>query len=224
MLILLAEDEEAMADAVTAYLSCYHMTVDWARNGTEALEAARQKTYDVMVLDIMMPGMDGITLLRQLRKEGSDVPALFLTAKTSLRDKVEGFNAGSDDYLTKPFAMEELLLRVRALNRRGKILPETGLTFGGLELDESICALRFGGETCPLSRREYQLMEHFMRHPRVYFPADKLLDRVWGMDAVFEQGTVWAHVSYLRKKLEALGAPVTITSKRGIGYALEEIG
>ncbi len=223
MLILLAEDEEAMAEAIAEYLSFHRITVDWAPDGPEALEAARQKAYDVLVLDIMMPGMDGVSVLRQLRSEGNGAPALFLTAKNALRDKVEGFQAGSDDYLTKPFAMEELLLRIQALGRRGKTLQPPQLTVGDTVLDENAYALRVGEKTCSLNHREYQLMEHFMRHPRIYFSADRLLDRVWGMDSAFEQGTVWVHVSYLRKKLESLGAHVTITSKRGIGYALEEI-
>ncbi len=223
MLILLAEDEQAMAEAIAEYLSYHRTTVDWVADGTEALEAARQKNYDVMVLDIMMPGMDGVTLLRHLRAEGNSTPVLFLTAKTALRDKIQGFSAGGDDYLTKPFAMEELQARVTALSRRGRPLQEAGISLGNLLLDENAYALRVGDRVCPLSHREYQLMEHFMRHPRIYFSADTLLDRVWGMDAAFEQGTVWVHISYLRKKMEAVGARVTIRSKRGIGYALEEM-
>lgn len=223
MLLLLAEDEEAMADAIVAYLSYHKMTVDWAPDGLAAMEATRQKNYDVMILDIMMPGMDGVTLLRRLRAAGNTAPALFLTAKSELRDKVQGFEAGSDDYLTKPFAMEELLVRINALGRRGKPYQGECMTLADLMLDQSAVALRVGEKSCPLSHREYQLMEHFMRHPRMYFSADRLLDHVWGMDAFFDQGTVLAHISYLRKKLELLDAHVAIRSRRGIGYALEEI-
>ncbi len=223
MFLLLAEDEEAMADAIVAYLSYHKMTVDWVPDGLEALEAASRKAYDVMILDIMMPGMDGITLLRRLRAGGNTAPALFLTAKSELWEKVQGFEAGSDDYLTKPFAMEELLVRINALGRRGKPFQGEYMSLADLMLDQSAVMLRVGEKSCPLSHREYQLMEHFMRHPRMYFSADQLLDRVWGMDAFFDQGTVWAHISYLRKKLEMLDAHVVIRSKRGIGYALEEV-
>ena len=223
MLLLLAEDEEAMADAIVGYLSYHKMTVDWASDGLAAMDAALQKNYDVMILDIMMPGMDGITLLRRLRATGNTAPALFLTAKSELRDKVHGFEAGSDDYLTKPFAMEELLVRVNALARRGKPFHGECMSLADLMLDKSAVMLRVGEKSCPLSHREYQLIEHFMRHPRMFFSADQLLDNVWGMDAFFDQGTVWAHISYLRKKLEMLDAHVVIRSKRGIGYALEEI-
>lgn len=190
MLLLLAEDEEAMADAIVAFLSYHNITVDWVSDGLEAKEAAMQKAYDVMILDIMMPGMDGITLLRRLRASGNTAPVLFLTAKSELRDKVQGFEAGSDDYLTKPFAMEELLLRIHALARRGEPFQGECMSLADLTLDKSSVMLRVGEKSCPLSHREYQLMEHFMRHPRMYFSADQLLDHVWGMDAFFDQGTV----------------------------------
>ena len=222
MRLLLAEDEEAMADAVTAFLEYHHYEVDWANNGIDALEHARMGIYDVLILDIMMPGMDGLTVLRTLRGEGSTTPVLLLTAKGEIRDKVIGFESGSDDYLTKPFALEELRVRIEALARRGQVYQGEQTSFGNLVLDKSGCALRVGENSCPLSNREYQLIELFMRNPRMYFSADTLLDRVWGMDADVEYGTVWVHISGLRKKLETLGADVEIRSKRGVGYALEE--
>ena len=222
MRLLLAEDEEAMADAVAAYLEYHHYEVDWAGNGTDALEAARMGSYDVLILDIMMPGMDGLTVLRTLRAEGNTTPVLLLTAKGEIRDKVLGFESGSDDYLTKPFALEELRVRIDALTRRGQNYQGEQITLGNLTLDKSGCALRVDGKTSPLSNREYHLIELFMRNPHVYFSADTLLNRVWGMDAEVEYGTVWVHISGLRKKLESLGAHVEILSKRGVGYALEE--
>ncbi len=222
MRLLLAEDEEAMADAVAAYLEYHHYEVDWAGNGTDALEAARMGSYDVLILDIMMPGMDGLTVLRTLRAEGNITPVLLLTAKGEIRDKVLGFESGSDDYLTKPFALEELRVRIDALTRRGQNYQGEQITLGNLTLDKSGCALRVDGKTSPLSNREYHLIELFMRNPHVYFSADTLLNRVWGMDAEVEYGTVWVHISGLRKKLESLGAHVEILSKRGVGYALEE--
>ena len=222
MRLLLAEDEEAMAEAVIAYLEYHHYEVDWANNGTDALETARMGIYDVLVLDIMMPGMDGLTVLRTLRGEGNTTPVLLLTAKGEVRDKVLGFESGSDDYLTKPFALEELRVRIDALTRRSQNYQGEQMAFGNLILDKSGYALRVGEKSCSLSHREYHLIELFMRNPHIYFSADTLLDRVWGMDAEVEYGTVWVHISGLRKKLESLGADAEIQSKRGVGYALEE--
>ena len=222
MRLLLAEDEEAMAEAIIAYLEYHHYEVDWASNGTDALETARMGIYDVLVLDIMMPGLDGLTVLRTLRGEGNTTPVLLLTARGEVQDKVAGFESGSDDYLTKPFALEELRVRIDALTRRGQNYQGEQTALGDLTLDKSGCALRVGEKSCPLSNREYHLIELLMRNPHVYFSVDTLLDRVWGMDAEVEYGTVWVHISGLRKKLESLGAHVEILSKRGVGYALEE--
>ena len=222
MRLLLAEDEEAMAEAVVAFLEYHHYDVDWVNNGTDALETARMGAYDVLILDIMMPGMDGLTVLRTLRGEGNTTPVLLLTAKGEIRDKVEGFESGSDDYLTKPFAMDELRVRVDALTRRGQTWQGDQASFGNLVLDRSGYALRAGEKSCSLSHREFHLIELFMRNPHIFFSADTLLDRVWGMDAEVDYGTVWVHISGLRKKLESLDAGVEIRSKRGVGYALEE--
>ena len=222
MRLLLAEDEEAMAEAVVAFLEYHHYDVDWVNNGTDALETVRMGAYDVLILDIMMPGMDGLTVLRTLRGEGNTTPVLLLTAKGEIRDKVEGFESGSDDYLTKPFAMDELRVRVDALTRRGQTWQGDQASFGNLVLDRSGYALRAGEKSCPLSHREFHLIELFMRNPHIYFSADTLLDRVWGMDAEVDYGTVWVHISGLRKKLESLDAGVEIRSKRGVGYALED--
>ena len=180
MRLLLAEDEEAMADAVVAYLEYHHYEVDWAGNGTDALETARMGSYDVLILDIMMPGMDGLTVLRTLRAEGNTTPVLLLTAKGEIRDKVAGFESGSDDYLTKPFALEELRVRIDALTRRGQNYQGEQVTLGNLTLDKNGCALRVDGKNSPLSNREYHLIELFMRNPHVYFSADALLDRDCG--------------------------------------------
>ena len=222
MRLLLAEDEEMLAEAVTAYLSFHGHQIDWAEDGLAALDKALSETYDCLILDVMMPGMDGISMLKQYRKEGGMAPAIFLTAKSAMDDKTLGFEAGGDDYLTKPFALEELLLRINAMAKRGRVILSAKITFSDLVLDRDACMLWCGSASCPLSRREFQLLEFFMRNPRVYFSADALLDRVWGFDAEVEQGTVWVHISYLRKKFETLGAHAIIASKRGIGYALEE--
>ena len=222
MRLLLAEDETMMAEAVSEYLSFHGHQVDWAEDGLDALDKARSNAYDCLILDIMMPGMDGVSMLKQYRKEGGMAPAIFLTAKSAMDDKTLGFEAGGDDYLTKPFALAELLLRINAMAKRGRAILSAKITFSDLVLDRDACILWCGGASCPLSRRELQLLEFLMRNPHLYFSADVLLDRVWGLDAEVEQGTVWVHISYLRKKFETLGAHAVIASKRGIGYALEE--
>lgn len=222
MRLLLAEDEEMMADAVIAFLSYYGHQVDWAEDGLSALEKAQSNAYDCLILDVMMPGMDGVHVLKELRAVGIPAPAIFLTAKGELSDKLRGFQVGGDDYLTKPFALEELAVRIQAMARRGKIMDISRLTFADLVLEKETRSLRVGNKNCTLSRREYQLMAFFMQNPGLFFSADTLLDRVWGMTAEVEQGTVWAHISYLRSKLDALDAHAVIQSKRGFGYALEE--
>ncbi len=222
MRLLLAEDEKMMAEAVVAYLSYHGHQVECAEDGRTALEMAVLNDYDCLILDVMMPGMDGVSALKQYRKDGGMAPAIFLTAKSALEDKAHGFQAGGDDYLTKPFALEELLLRINAMAKRGRAILTKKMTFSDLTLDRDACALWCGNASSPLSHRELRLLEFFMRNPRVYFSADALLDRVWGIDAKAEQGTVWVHISYLRKKFELLGAHAVIASKRGIGYALEE--
>lgn len=222
MRLLLAEDEEMMADAVIAFLSYHGHQVDWAEDGLITLQKAQKNEYDCLILDVMMPGMDGVSVLQELRTGGNLAPAIFLTAKSELADKRQGFQAGGDDYLTKPFAMEELVMRVQAITRRGQSMDTSMLRFSDLVLSKETCSLKVGKESCLLSHREYQLISFLMQNPKIFFSADMLLDRVWGMNSEVEQGTVWAHISYLRRKLETLGAHAAIQSKRGIGYALEE--
>ncbi|MBR3016487.1 MAG: response regulator transcription factor [Clostridia bacterium] len=222
MHILLAEDEQAMAEAIVAFLQYHQYTVDWVDNGTDAYDQASRIPYDGLILDIMMPGMDGLTVLSRLRRDGKTMPVLLLTAKGEVEHRIAGFEQGADDYLPKPFDMTELMMRVRAMLRRRDTYHSDLLTLGDMALDQSKCALSVGSASASLSRREFQLMEFLMNNPGIYFSADTLLDRVWGMDAITEQGTVWVHISYLRKKMASLGAHAVIQSKRGIGYALEE--
>ena len=222
MRLLLAEDESALADAVATYLSLHHHEVDWVDNGLDALDKALDNPYDCILLDIMMPGMDGVSVLKELRAAGSSVPVIFMTAKGELSDKSDGFHAGADDYLTKPFALEELLLRVTALGRRGHVLPTKNLTFADLELDREPHLLTVGGMPCALSPREFQLIEFLILNPNMFFSVDTLLDRVWGFSTEVEINTVWVHISQLRKKLEACNSQATIVSKRSVGYALEK--
>ena len=222
MRILLAEDERTMAEPITAFLQYHKYTVDWVDNGADAYRQAVSQTYDGLIMDIMMPEMDGLTVLNRLRREGRNMPVLLLTAKSEIEDRIKGLDSGADDYLPKPFDMSELLARVRAMLRRRDTYHPENISFGGMELNPDTCQLSANGKTFSLSRREYQLMELFMNNPGMLFSADTLLDRVWGMDGIVEQGTVWVHISYLRKKMADLGVSAVIRSKRGVGYALEE--
>ena len=221
MKLLLAEDEIAMAEAVVDILSYHHYTVDAVHNGEDALHYARSQRYDGVILDIMMPKMDGLQVLSQLRREGNTTPVLLLTAKAEVEDRIRGLDAGADDYLPKPFAMGELLSRVRAMLRRRDTYTPDILTLTNLRLDQSRFALESPSGSCSLSRLEYQLMELFMSNPGITFSADSLLERVWGCDSEAEVGSVWVYISYLRKKLTALDTEVEIRSKRGLGYSLE---
>lgn len=221
MRLLLAEDERTMAEPISAFLQYHRYTVDWVDNGTDAYHLASTQSYDGLILDIMMPGMDGLEVLSRLRRKGRNMPVLLLTAKSEIEDRIKGLESGADDYLPKPFDISELLARVRAMLRRRDTWHSDTVSFGDLELTADTCQLSSNGKSVSLSRREYQLMELFMNNPGVIFSADTLLDRVWGMDGVVEQGTIWVHISYLRKKITDLGSSAVIRSKRGIGYALE---
>ncbi len=223
MRILLAEDEMDLAEALEVFLEKHQFSVDTVDNGADAYDYAISGGYDAVILDIMMPKMDGIEVLTRLRDEGSTVPVMMLTAKGEKDDRIAGFDAGADDYLPKPFDPDELLSRLRAILRRGGGDYKPGvLTFGGLTLDCGMGVLRFGKQFERLSGREFQMMELFMRSPRVIIPAERIMERVWGWDAEAEINVVWVHISNLRKKLGAIGAPVVIRASRGLGYSLEE--
>ncbi len=219
--LLLAEDEAAMSEALVDILTFHHYAVDAVFNGEDALDYSLGGLYDGIILDIMMPKRDGLSVLQALRAQGVHTPVLLLTAKAEVADKISGLNMGADDYLAKPFVMEELLARVRAmLRRREEYVPDT-LQYGNITLDSKSASLSGPNSTFSLSKLEYQFMELFMRNPRIYFSSEKLLERIWGYDATAENGTVWVYISYLRKKLAVLDANVQIRSKRNFGYALE---
>lgn len=221
MRILFAEDEIALSEALVDILAFHNYSVDAVYNGTDALGKIGSQHYDAVILDIMMPGMDGIEVLSQMRIAGNTTPVLLLTAKSGLDDRVKGLDAGADDYLIKPFSKEELLARLRALlRRRESFTPET-LSFGNIELNQMRFTLSVDGESTPLSKLEYQLLELFVRNPNTLFSAETLLERIWGDDCEAKVGTVWVYIFYLRKKLTALGANVVIRSKRSVGYSLE---
>ena len=221
MKLLLAEDEIAMSEAVTDILTYHKYSVDAVYNGADALDYALASQYDGVILDIMMPKMDGIEVLKRLRAAGCTVPVLLLTAKAEVEDRIRGLDAGADDYLPKPFAMGELLARIRAMLRRRENFTPDVVRVGNIALDQRRGLIACGDETQPLSALEYRLMELFALNPGICFSAGALLERIWGLDSDAEEGSVWVYISYLRKKLAKLGASVEIHSRRGVGYSLE---
>lgn len=221
MRILIAEDELPIARALKAVLERNRYSVDMVHSGTDALDYITASSYDALVLDIMMPGLDGLEVLCQARSQGITTPALFLTAKSEVEDRVAGLDAGADDYLPKPFATAEFLARVRALTRRRGEYAPTLLTLGNLSLDTDQYTLSVGTAQDRLSNKEYQLMELFLRHPKQVFSSEHLMERVWGLDTEAELDVVWTYIGFLRKKLKTLGADVEIRTIRGVGYTLE---
>ena len=222
MKLLIAEDEQDLAEALTAFFEKNQFTVDAVPDGQEAYAYASSGGYDAVILDVMMPKLNGVEVLRRLRAEGFSAPVMMLTAKAEKDDRVEGFDAGADDYLPKPFAPDELLSRVRALLRRAGAYTPTVLRFGGLTLDCSAGLLSCGTEFVRLSGREFQVMELLMRSPRQLFSADKIMERVWGWDSDAEISVVWVHISNLRKKMKAIGSSASVRAVRGMGYLLED--
>lgn len=223
MKLLYAEDEQAMSEAITDILTYHKYIVDAVYNGKDALDYALADSYDGIILDIMMPEMSGIEVLRELRKKGCRTPILLLTAKSQVEDKIEGLDAGADDYLPKPFEMGELLARIRAMLRRREEFTPDILTCGNLSLNMQSSQLSCGDRSFTLPRLEYRLMEQLMLNQGIYLSSDELMAKVWGYDSDAEIGAVWVYISYLRKRLTTLGANAEIKVKRGTGYTLEEI-
>ncbi len=221
MRILLAEDDRDLARAVCTLLERSGYAVEAVDNGEDALDQAQNGSYDGIILDWMMPRMDGIRVLQQLRREHNTTPCLMLTARETVEDRVTGLDAGADDYLPKPFAAKELLARLRAMLRRGGHWQEEKLTVGNTTLDKGSMVLTVGANTIRLNTKAYQTMELLMSHPGMVFSADRIMDRVWGWDSDAEINVVWVNISSLRKKLAELGADISITAVRGSGYVLE---
>lgn len=222
MRLLLAEDERSLSRAIVAILEKNNYAVDAVYDGAEALDYLRTGHYDGAILDIMMPHMDGITVLRQLRTDGDTTPVLILSAKSEVDDKVNGLDAGANDYLTKPFAARELLARIRAMTRTAD-QPDTRLTAGNITLDCSTFELSSPTGSFRLANKEFQMMEMLMRSPRRLISTEQFMTRIWGCDSEAEINVVWVYISYLRKKLSALGATIRIKATRGAGYSLEAI-
>ena len=221
MKLLLAEDELDLAETLTVFFEKNHFTVDAVHNGFDAYEYAVTGGYDGIVLDVMMPKMNGIQVLEKLRAEGVSTPIMMLTAKGQTEDRITGFNAGADDYLPKPFDPDELLSRVRARLRRGQPDRPAARPDGDLTLDPATGNLSCGDKTVRLGGREFQIMELFLRAPRQVFSADRIMEQVWGWDNEAEINAVWVNISNLRKKLKALGSHTALRANRGLGYLLE---
>ena len=221
MKLLYAEDERSLSEAVVDVLEYHKFSVDPVYDGQDALDWAESGQYDGIILDVMMPKLSGLQVLERLRAKGCKTPILLLTAKGELEDRIQGLDMGADDYLTKPFAMGELLARVRAMLRRREEFPPDVLRLGNLSLDRSGYTLCVGEQQLVLPKLEFQMMELFLLNKGIYLSTEDILVKVWGYDTDAEIGIVWVYISYLRKKLSALGANVAIKAKRNIGYTLE---
>ncbi len=223
MKLLYAEDEKSLSEAVVDVLEYNKFSVDAVYDGLDALDYARSGHYDGIILDVMMPKLSGLEVLERLRAAGSKTPILLLTAKSEIEDRIAGLDLGADDYLPKPFAMGELLARIRAmLRRRAEFTPDV-LSLGNLSLDRQSYTLSVGENRMILPKLEFQLMELFLLNRGIYLSTEDILVKVWGYDTDTEIGVVWVYISYLRKKLTALGANVAIQAKRNIGYTLTEV-
>ena len=222
MRLLYAEDERALSEAVTDILTYHKYIVDTAYNGEDAYDYAVAGEYDGIILDIMMPQRDGLEVLSALRKNGCRTPVLLLTAKAQVEERIQGLDAGADDYLPKPFDMGELLARVRAMLRRREEFQPDLISFGDLTLNIQSGTLSCGGTEFILPKQEYRLMEQLMLNQNIFLSTEELLVKAWGYDAKTDINSVWLYISYIRKRLSAMNSEVEIVSKRNIGYRLEK--
>ena len=221
MRILLAEDERALSRALVKIFEKNHFSVDAVYNGEDALTYLEAGNYDVVVLDIMLPKVDGITVLTTLRARHNPIPVLLLTARSEVEDKVRGLDSGANYYLTKPFDSRELLATIRAITRT-QAVSSSVLTFGNLSLNRSTYELSSPSGSFRLANKEFQMMELFMSNPHTILSAERFMERIWGLDSDAEINVVWVYIAYLRKKLTALNANVRIVVSRNVGYSLEE--
>lgn len=221
MRLLLAEDEPALSKALTAILERNNYSVDTAFDGQEALDFLESDNYDGVILDIMMPKVDGIEVLKRIREKGSTIPVLLLTAKSEIDDKVAGLDAGANDYLTKPFNSRELLARIRAMTRVLSVQTSSHLQFGNITLNQATYELSSVVGTYRLANKEFQMMEILMSNPGTLVSSERFMEKIWGYDSEAEINVVWVYISYLRKKLTALQANIRIKAIRNAGYILE---
>ena len=222
MRLLIAEDDPKLLKSLLHIFQRSKFSADGVSDGAEALVHGGTREYDGLVLDIMMPGLDGLQVLQTLRREGITTPALFLTARTEVSQRVEGLDCGADDYLPKPFSTVELLARVRAMLRRKETYLPDLLTFGAVTLNRSTYQLLYQGRDQALSSKEFQLLEMMMQAPGSIIPTERFITHLWGWDTNVDTSVVWVHISNLRKKITALGAPLEIRFVRNAGYVLED--
>ena len=223
MRLLLAEDEKALSKALTAILERNNYSVDAVYDGESALEYLETDNYDGVILDIMMPKVDGLTVLRKVRGKGNLVPIILLTAKSEVDDKVEGLDAGANDYLAKPFHSKELLARIRAITRAQTAQADSKLAMGNVTLDRATFELSTTKGSFRLANKEFQMLELMMSNPSHLISAERFMEKIWGYDSEAEVNVVWVYISYLRKKLTALHANIQIKATRNVGYSLEEV-
>lgn len=222
MRILLVEDKSRSLGRSRRFWKKNNYSVDAVYDGADALAYLEADNYDGVLLDIMLPKVDGITVLKTIREKGNLIPVLMLTAKSEVEDKVLGLDSGANDYLTKPFAAQELLARIRAMTRSHAAQPDSRMRMGNITLDRATFELSSPAGSFRLANKEFQLLEMLMRNPRTLISAERFLEKIWGYDSEAEINVVWVYISYLRKKLAALHANLQITAVRNVGYALEE--
>lgn len=223
MRLLLAEDERSLSRAIAAILRKNNYETDAVYDGAEALEFLMSGSYDGAILDIMMPRLDGIEVLKRVRAAGNATPIIMLTAKSEVEDKVLGLDSGANDYLTKPFAAQELLARIRAMTRSSASQLTSRLQLGNITLDRASFELSSPTGSFHLTNREFQMLEMLMSNPRQIISPERFLEKIWGYDNDAEANVVWVYIAYLRKKLASLGADIHIKVTRNAGYSLEEI-
>ncbi len=222
MHLLLAEDERSLSKALVRILEYAHYTVDAVYDGQEALDYMEAEDYDGIILDIMMPEIDGIEVLRRFRALGKQTPVLLLTAKSEIDDKVEGLDSGANDYLTKPFDTKELLARIRAMTRIQTVAVDASLSFGNVLLNQKTFVLSNERAQFTLANKEYQIMELLMSNPGHVIATQRIFEKIWGYDSDTEINVVWVYISYLRKKLNQMQADILIKAHRNVGYSLEK--
>lgn len=224
MRILVVEDEAPLADALSEILKRNKYFVDTVYNGIDGLDYALTGVYDCILLDIMLPGMNGIDVLNQLRTEKVSTSVILLTAKSEIEDKITGLDCGADDYITKPFNTSELLARIRAATRRkGEIIDDNCIIFGKLKLMKTTCSIAYGDNDVKLSLKEYQIMELLISNPHQILPKERIIEKIWGYESDVEYNNIEVYISFLRKKLLLICKDIQIKTARGIGYSLEEI-
>ena len=223
MRILIAEDDPKLLKSLIHIFRNNRYITDGVSNGADAFNYAATGEYDGIVMDIMMPEKDGLMVLRELREQNITTPVLLLTARTEIPQRIEGLDAGADDYLPKPFATAELMARVRAMLRRKSNYTPDILSVGSTVLDRGTLEVSCREKTASLSAREFQILEIMMQNPRVIIPAEQLMTHIWGWDSNVDMSVIWVHISNLRKKIGTINAPITIKFIRNAGYMLEEI-